>query len=101
MILKSSMKWRVRNDTRLFWRNWYQESLIFDELSGDTHLFDFVSAIGLKFLEQEWHTVESLADELADKLETPATESFYRYADQLIEMLKKKGILENSATDSP
>jgi PqqD family protein of HPr-rel-A system len=94
------MKWRVRNDTRLFWRNWHQESLIFDELSGDTHLFDYVSATGLKLLEQEWHTVESLAAELADKLETPATESFCRYADQLIEMLAKKGILQSSAADS-
>ena len=92
--------WHVRRDTRLYWRDWPRESIVFDELSGDTHLLDMVAAIGLRHLSQEWHTDESLALSLAENLGEPMDETMQRYAKQLIDILAQKGILESIATDS-
>ena len=92
--------WRVRGDTRLYWRDWHDESIVFDELSGDTHLLDMVSAIGLRHLSQEWHTVESLASSLAENLGEPMDETIQHYTNQLIDILGQKGILESIGTDS-
>lgn len=100
MIPDASRQWRVRSDTRLAWCDWRDESLIFDELSGDTHLLDMVSAAGLRLLYKEWHTVESLAISLAKALDEPLDETIHHYADRLIILLSEKGILETIADNS-
>jgi len=98
---KDSIRWRVRSDTNLAWRDWHDESVIFDTLSGDTHLLDMVAATGLRRLEERWYTVESLAATLADDLGERLDDNLRQYTSRLIELLSSKGMLDNNASDSP
>ena len=34
---------------RLIWRDWGEQSVVFDVLSGETHLFDVVTAAAIQF----------------------------------------------------
>ena len=61
---------RMSKPDRLIWRDWGEQSVVFDVLSGETHLFDVVTAAAIQFFE-EGVTVDAqkLAEKMADRLE--------------------------------
>ena len=54
--------WRVDQDTRLHYRQWGEDYVVYHEQSGDTHMFDQSGIEILSFLEKNTATtVEILA----------------------------------------
>ncbi|HKZ08189.1 MAG TPA: HPr-rel-A system PqqD family peptide chaperone [Methylomirabilota bacterium] len=53
-------RWELSEGSRLHWKHWDDEYVVFDEGSGDTHLLDPLAAEVLKALEEQPADVPAL-----------------------------------------
>lgn len=63
--------WRLPPKAKFLWRTWDDETVIFNSLSGQTHLLDALSAETLKEIERAPGTISQLACRLADAFHVP------------------------------
>ena len=68
--MASNIKWRVRSDQALHFRSWGGEFIVYNSLSGDTHLLDSVAAQILLRLQQVPSDFISLVESLTSLLQT-------------------------------
>jgi PqqD family protein of HPr-rel-A system len=83
---------------RLIWRNWGDESVVFDQLSGETHLFDVVTAEVVRFLEARG-TVDTsvLCREIARQLEIESDTELEDFLNLVIDGTIAIGLVEEVA----
>ncbi len=93
--MDESRRWRVPRETRLLWRTWGEESVVFNARSGDTHLLDLLGREALAALEQQSLTCGELAHWLAGRLDVPQDAELEQYVRQLVGQLEELGLLEN------
>ena len=77
----STVKFRAQDG--LIWRRWGDEYVVYNPLSGDSHLVDFVSAQGLLQLAERQISAEDLVDELSTILGISADEDLVRYVGRM------------------
>ncbi|MEQ1742529.1 MAG: HPr-rel-A system PqqD family peptide chaperone [Candidatus Nitrotoga sp.] len=68
--MASNIKWRVISDQALHFRSWGGELIVYNSLSGDTHLLGSVAAQILLRLQQVPSDFISLVESLTSLLQT-------------------------------
>ena len=68
--MASNIKWRVISDQALHFRSWGDELIVYNSLSGDTHLLGSAAAQILLRLQQVPSDFISLAESLTSVLQT-------------------------------
>ena len=89
--MSNAIRWRPRADLER--RDFEHQTVLFDPVSGDTHLLDQVSAAGLDCLEAEPLDARGLRDRMAARLAVDANDELLLYAGRLLERLSKLGLL--------
>jgi PqqD family protein of HPr-rel-A system len=74
------------------WRRWGDEYVVYNPLSGDSHLLDFVSAQGLLHLAEHEISAEDLEDELSTALGISADEDLVRYVERITTEFAELGL---------
>jgi len=87
-------KWWINERNRLIWRDWADESVVFDRRSGQTLLLDLVAREALKSVENVPCNCVELCAMLAARLETEVDGELEKYIDQFFERLEMLGIID-------
>jgi PqqD family protein of HPr-rel-A system len=91
--------WSCAGRDRLLVRSWSgEEGVVYDTLSGDTHLLE---PLALELLQQLTlgvpRSASALLDELADLIEDTASESALAAIEQSLESMRRAGLVVASA----
>lgn len=87
-------QWKVGRGRELVWRSWDDESVVFDSLSGDTHVLDAVTAQALAYLEKHTAGVAQLASHVAAELGCQADETLNRHLEAALAQFVEMGLIE-------
>lgn len=99
MDLDVTRKWKLGSITRLHWYVSNDESVVFDEASGDTHLFEPVSVEVLRFLEDSVSS-RSMHDIVQDLSPMPNEneEEILGHVQKVIATFNRLGLVEPDHT---
>lgn len=86
--------WRLNPVIRLHWRDWGGDSVVFEELSGQTLQFDPLSAAVMACIESGVTDLPTLGQQLADDLGTVADGPFVESLCTVLERLIRLGWIE-------
>lgn len=93
----SNIKWKTRSDQSLYVRSWGDEVVVYDGLSGDTHLLDSVAAKILLRLQHAPSDVGSLARSFGPLLQTERSdESLESWLDNILADLNAIALIERT-----
>ncbi len=59
-----SVKWRAIDPGRILWERWPEECVVYNDLSGQTHLLNASAAAALELLGAGSESAETLAEKL-------------------------------------
>lgn len=92
--MADSARWRAIQGFNLYWKNWNDEYVVYNDGSGDTHLFNEFGAFILKLLIENEFTLDELVS-LTDESITPCSpdDLYYQISDLLLE-LDRLGVIE-------
>jgi PqqD family protein of HPr-rel-A system len=88
------MKWRVISNEALHFRSWGNEFVVYNSLSGDTHLLGSAAAQLLLNLQAHPSDAASLADSLAPHFDVAPGSDLPLQIDQLLTELNVLGLVE-------
>ena len=78
----------------MIWKDWGDESVVFDSRSGETHLLDLPTREALRCFELEAHDHPGLSKALAARLEIDVDAELEHYVTQLITRLDSLGLID-------
>lgn len=81
--------WRGIRSHRLVWRDWGDESVVFDSESGLTHLLSPLAAAAMGFFEQHVGSIDDLTQALAGDLGVPADNELRDALVPVMELLRR------------
>ncbi len=61
-------RWYIAAPNRFAWHSWEDDFLVYDRLSGQTHLLNLLAAAILRRLEEAPATAQEIGDELRQEL---------------------------------
>lgn len=96
----SIASWRLNPVIRLHWRDWGGDSVVFEELSGQTLQFDPLSAAVMACIETGVTDLPMLSRLLADDLGTVADGPLVDSLCTVLERLNRLGWIEPEALPS-
>jgi PqqD family protein of HPr-rel-A system len=85
---------RIFQNSKLFWRVWDDEFIIFHPLSGDTHLLDYFSAEVLKSIEDAPAECAEIAAFISRKFEIDLDEKLVDRIEELLSKFSKLNLIE-------
>lgn len=80
----------------LLWKQWADESVVYNIESGNTHLINPIAARILRRLEQQPSTVLQLAEYLAAEVNVDADDEVVQHVQRLISDLDELGLVKPS-----
>lgn len=80
--------------TKLAWKSWGDDVVVFNFSSGDTHLLNPVAAQALKILEQKPLNTHELSQQLASSDRLPTDEQLTAHVEDLLSKLDEMGLIE-------
>jgi PqqD family protein of HPr-rel-A system len=86
--------WRLQPLRDLHWRRWDDEFVVFDLGSGETHLFDALTAAALMCFDSGPLDLDGLTAQIAAELALPRDEGLSPALSELIEGLSRLGLVE-------
>ena len=86
--------WQVSGAGKLHWRCWEGEYVVFNPLSGDTHLLDVVAAGVLMDILDNPSTTGDLVGRAAGFLEVESGEALSSYVKDILQKLDELGLIE-------
>ena len=86
--------WKVRDGDQLRWRCWDDEHVVFDPLSGDTHVLNEIAALALKRLDAGALDCSDLSERIAAELDLQADEAMFRHMERLLLKFEDLGLIE-------
>ncbi|TAN75819.1 MAG: HPr-rel-A system PqqD family peptide chaperone [Gallionella sp.] len=90
------MMWRLISDHAFCFRSWNDEFVVYNSLSGDTHLLGLAAAQILLELQQAPSDAITLATSLAPLLQAEIGEEFSLQIEHLLADLDKLALIEHS-----
>ena len=63
---ETSVKWAARHSESLLWRDWDDGSAVYDQQSGQTHIFDLLARLVVMELQEAPASVRELADRVSE-----------------------------------
>ena len=91
---QSQYIWRIPADQEILWRHWEGDYVIFNSLSGETHILDIVSGKVLKRIMNGPSTTEDIRSEIGDFLEVRNDSELARAVDKILNGLEDTGLVE-------
>lgn len=89
--------WRLTAGQQLRWRSWGDESVLYNDLSGDTHLLDDSAMFVLRLLQRASQPEASLVDALCAEFEAEHGADSARDAAELLASLSALSLIEWTA----
>jgi PqqD family protein of HPr-rel-A system len=86
--------YRVSGDVNLLWRQWDDEYIVFDAVSGDTHLLNEVAAEVLRTLSQHPCNALQLTHQVASRLRLESITEFPQNIEKLLGHLEALGLIQ-------
>ena len=86
--------WRVSPETRLRWRTWGDETVVFHPGSADTHKLSAIGAEALRRLERDELSTQQLAEHLASEMGLDCDDDLVRSIDELVAQFDELGLVE-------
>ena len=90
------MKWRLISDQALHFRSWEDEFVVYNSLSGDTHLLGSTAARILLKLQQAPSNSTTLAESLAPPLHAERDEEFAAQVEHILADLDTLALIERT-----
>jgi PqqD family protein of HPr-rel-A system len=88
------MRWRTIRDDALIFRAWDDEVVIYNALSGDTHVIDATAAQILQALQQSPSDVQTLAQLLAVQLQCEPGDELNRDIESVLSDMAALSLVE-------
>jgi PqqD family protein of HPr-rel-A system len=95
-MVDSNMKWRLVADQALHFRFWDDEFVVYDNLSGDTHLLGSTAAQILLKLKQAPSNATTLAESLAPPLNAEKDGEFVAQVEHILTDLDTLALIERA-----
>lgn len=92
----SNVKWRLISDQALQFRSWDDEFIIYNSLSGDTHLLGSAAAHILLKLQQAPSNATALTESLAPLLHAEMDDEFVSQIEHILADLDKLALIERT-----
>jgi PqqD family protein of HPr-rel-A system len=86
--------YRIYSLSRLLWKIWDDEFIVYHPVSGDTHLLDHVSGEILKIIESMPATRPDLASHISIKYGMSLDEKLNEYIGELLVKLRELHLIE-------
>ena len=64
----NELLWRVSPSTRLVWRQWGDEFIVFNAASGQTHYLNALAARVLQYFQEQAATADELVDDIRSSI---------------------------------
>ena len=90
--------WCVCGETRLDWKQWGDDFVIFHENTGNTHYLNLFAGTALKLLLGRAASAETLAKDTSASLSIPYEPSMVDSVNVMLSELKSLGITKATAT---
>lgn len=95
--LRSQTKWQLKSNQTVTLRSWDNEFVVYNSLSGDTHLVGPAAAEILAQLQRAPADVAALAGEMCRTWEVDATEEFALQLHEILADLRTLALIEEAA----
>ena len=92
--LQTSARQSWKPASALCWKQWHDGTLVFNALSGNTHLLNPTAAMVLRALEQRPANAVELAEQLASQIGVEADEELATQVETLLSNLDELGLIE-------
>lgn len=89
-----SQKWRVAGSEPLGWRSWTGDCVVFNPLSGQTHLLDIVTGQVLKLIMSESSSFDDLRLEISTFLEVDNDNHLAQTISDILSRMDEVGLIE-------
>ena len=89
--------WRLSAGQQLRWRSWCDESVLYNDLSGDTHLLDDSAMYVLRLLQRAAQPEAALVDALCAEFEAEHDADSARDTAELLASLSALSLIEWTA----
>jgi len=88
--------WSALENATLYSRTWGDETLVYSEASGDTHLLGPVDATVLDFLQKGSATIPDLVAHIVERLGIEEDDELYFYVSELLDKLETLALAEHT-----
>lgn len=90
-----NVTWRVSTASQLPMHNWDGDYVVYNPLSGNTHILDIVTGEVLKFIAAGPAPASAINGRIANFLELPAEDgNIARHVDEILDLLDDLGLIE-------
>lgn len=96
-MLSSSTLWVAQ---ALLWNQWDDEPVVYNIISGNTHLITPAAAKVLRRLEQQPSTASQLAESIASEFNVDSDQEVVEYIERLISDLDELGLVKSLTRES-
>lgn len=90
------MQWRLISGSALYFRCWNDEFVVYNRLSGDTHLLGSTAAQILLKLQQSSLSAAALTESMASLLDTEMNEELVSQIDHILVDLDMLALIERT-----
>jgi PqqD family protein of HPr-rel-A system len=90
----SSAMWRASHGSRLHWREWDGEFVVYDDVSGDTHRLNALSAKTLEIVAVSGVSLGPLTEQLALELALPLDDNLRSQVTEVLARLSDTGLID-------
>ncbi|MEM7223929.1 MAG: HPr-rel-A system PqqD family peptide chaperone [Pseudomonadota bacterium] len=90
--------WKSVDPSKLEWRVWSDEHVVYDDGSGDTHLLDDEAAGVLRRLCQGPASADQLVAELAQELEIEPNQVLESHVEAILKKFRQLALIEPEAS---
>lgn len=95
-MMDSNRKWRLISNQALHFRYWNDECVVYNSISGDTHLLDLAATQILLQLQQAPSNTANLAGSIAPLLRTEMNGEFSLQVDRILADLDTLALIERT-----
>ena len=101
-VISNPRSWRLcARGGELAWRQWHGDLVVFNPISGATHLLDIVGGEVLRALMEGPARADDLARRIAKLLDVACDGKTLAAADRILENLDRLGLAEPAGPDAP
>ena len=91
----SASVWRINPVSRLHWRHWEEEYIVFNEASAHTHMLDEFGAVVLQLLQEAPRNTPQLVKALVSQYDIKMDAACWSYFQNLLIDLDELGLIES------
>jgi PqqD family protein of HPr-rel-A system len=87
--------WTCWSTESLLWRQWIDETIVYNPASGNTHVIGPVATKILRRLEQQPSTASQLAESIASEFDVESDQEVVEHVERLVSNLEELGLVKS------